>query len=258
MTTIESPPMGARSVPSMTVDQTDGDAVAWRERTRLVLTPIAAPSIVGFFGLGAGAFLLAANWAGWYDTSNSALLLAPFVIAFAGIAQLAAALYAFRARDGVATAVHGTWGSLFVALGVVWVLAGTGVLASASNGNTPEGGLWFGIVAVITLACTAASSANSIAMSLTLFVVAVGAGLACGGFVGEVDGLVTAAGWVMLAAALLCAYTAAALMLDEALRKEVLPVHNAAMRRPANGHGPTAVPDVIEYPIGMPGAHAGQ
>ena len=176
MTVTESTSV-TRRTRSLPYHQTDGDAAAWRERTRLVLTPIAAPSIVGFFGLGAGAFLLTALWAGWYHSSNSALLFAPFVIVFGGLVQMAAATFAFRARDGVATAVHATWGSLFVALGVVWILAGTGAIAIAATGATPEIGLWLGVVAVITLVAAIGAFPNSVPMSLTLFVLGVAAGL---------------------------------------------------------------------------------
>jgi succinate-acetate transporter protein len=245
-------------MPAFPLHQTDSDAAAWRERTRLVLTPIAAPSIVGFFALGAAAFMLTAVWTGWYDTGNSALLLAPFVIVFGGLAQLAVALFAYRARDGVATAVHATWGSLFIALGVIWILAGTGAIAIAATGATPEIGLWLGAVAVITLFCAIGAFPHSPVMSVTLLALAIASGLACAGLVGDVSSLVTAAGWVMLGATVLCAYTAGALMLDGAFRREVLPVHSDGALRLHDGHRTMGPLDVIEYPVGMPGAHAGQ
>jgi succinate-acetate transporter protein len=245
-------------MPAFPLHQTDSDAAAWRERTRLVLTPIAAPSIVGFFALGAAAFLLTALWTGWYDTGNSALLFAPFVIVFGGLAQLAVAMFAYRARDGVATAVHATWGSLFIALGVIWILAGTGAIAIAATGATPEIGLWLGTVAVITFLCAMGAFPHSPVMSVTLLALAGGAGLACAGLVGGVSGLVTAAGWVMLAATALCAYTAGALMLDGAFRREMLPVHADGAMHSRTGERSMGPFDVIEYPVGMPGAHAGQ
>jgi succinate-acetate transporter protein len=253
--TPESPPMLRRPTTNG-YHQGDDDAGVWRERTRLVLTPIAAPSIVGFFGLGAAAFLIAANWAGWYAGPDTPMLLAPFVIIFGGLVQLAAAAYAFRARDGVATAVHGTWGAMFASLGVLWLLAGTGVLAIPVTGATPEVGLWFGAVAVITLLCAIGAASDSLAMMATLAVLGVAAGLACGGFVAGISGLVTAAGWTMLGVAILSAYTAGALMLDGAFRREILP-HHLTTARPVDGAARGAT-DVIEYPFGMPGAHAGQ
>jgi succinate-acetate transporter protein len=259
MTVTESTP-ATRGMPPFPLHRTDRDAAAWRERTRLVLTPIAAPSIVGLFGLGAAAFMLTALWARWYDSPNSALLFAPFVIVFGGLVQLGAAMVAFRARDGIATAVHASWGSLFVALGVVWILAGTGVLAIAVTGATPEIGLWLGVVAVITFIAALGEFPHSPVMALTLVALTAGSGLACAGFVASVSGLVTAAGWVMLAATALCAYTAGALMLDGSFRREVLPVHTTGSARSENGNGAKSRVDVdvIEYPVGMPGAHAGQ
>jgi hypothetical protein len=87
------------------------DELGWRSRSRVVLTPIAAPSILGLFGF-MGATLMVGAWqAGWYGSSSTPLILFPFAFVFGGVAQLICGFYAFRARDGVAVAAHGTWGS---------------------------------------------------------------------------------------------------------------------------------------------------
>jgi uncharacterized protein len=50
----------------------------------------------------------ATSAAGWYgnDTSTPWVLF-PFALAFGGIAQLLAGMWSYRARDGLATAMHG-------------------------------------------------------------------------------------------------------------------------------------------------------
>ena len=54
--------------------------------------------------------MVAANLAGWYGTPLSGVYLLPFAAMFGGIAQFAAGLWAYKARDALATAMHGMWG----------------------------------------------------------------------------------------------------------------------------------------------------
>src|SRR5437763_8803883 len=91
-------------------------------RPRVFLQPIAAPSILGLFGFAGSTFVVAANLAGWYGTSTSGQHLFPFALAFGGIAQFAAAMWAYRARDAIATAMHGMWGSFWIAYGILQLL----------------------------------------------------------------------------------------------------------------------------------------
>src|SRR3954469_15897864 len=88
--------------------------------TRVVLQPIAAPSILGLFGFAGATFMVAANVAGWYgDHTTTPLALAPCARVFGGVAQFMAAMWAYRAWDGVATAMHGAWGSFWIGFGIL-------------------------------------------------------------------------------------------------------------------------------------------
>ena len=103
---------------------------------RVYLQPIAAPSILGLFAFAASTFIVAANLAGWYGTTESLRYVFPFTTAFGGIAQLAAAMWAFRARDGVATAMHGTWGSFWIGSGILNIMLATHTLAAPTPDTT--------------------------------------------------------------------------------------------------------------------------
>ena len=83
-----------------------GELRDWQRATRVFLQPIAAPSILGLFGFAGATFIVGARLAGWYGTPASGEFLFPFAITFGGIAQFAAAMWAYRARDGLATAMH--------------------------------------------------------------------------------------------------------------------------------------------------------
>jgi succinate-acetate transporter protein len=67
-------------------------------------------------------FIVAAHLAGWYGTTASPEFLFPFAAMFGGIAQFAAGMWAFRARDGLATAMHGMWGAFWMAYGILFLL----------------------------------------------------------------------------------------------------------------------------------------
>src|SRR4051795_12107613 len=117
--------------------------------TRVVLQPIAAPSILGLFGFAGATFMVAANVAGWYGNhTTTPLALAPFALVFGGVAQFMAGMWAYRARDAVATAMHGMWGSFWLAYGVLQLLVATGVLAT---GGTLDHALGFWFIALCAI-----------------------------------------------------------------------------------------------------------
>src|SRR6476620_7422956 len=100
----------------------DIDPDFWREHSQISLQPVAAPSILGLYGFAGATFIVASNLAGWWGTDTSAQYLFPFAAFFGGMAQLLAGMWAYRARDGLATAMHGTWGAFWLAYGLLNLL----------------------------------------------------------------------------------------------------------------------------------------
>jgi uncharacterized protein len=80
-------------------------------QVRAVLQIIAAPSILGLYAFAGSTFIVSAHLAGWYGGPDTPLYLLPFAAVFGGIAQFAAGMWAYKARDAIATAMHGMWGS---------------------------------------------------------------------------------------------------------------------------------------------------
>jgi succinate-acetate transporter protein len=232
----------------------DTDGTVWRDRTRLVLTPIAAPSILGLFGFAGATFIVASYLAGWYGNDSTPFFLFPFALFFGGLAQLAAGLFSYRARDGLATAMHGMWGSFWLAWGTVYLLAATGAVTVPTGVNFTEMGFWFIALGAITWLGAIAALRVSAALFAVLFLLAAGSTLAAVAFLAASSAVLTIAGYVLVASAVAAWYTAGALMINGTFREEVLPVVH--LDRHLHDHRSTT--DVIEYPIGMPGAHAGQ
>src|SRR3954454_6513369 len=97
-------------------------------RPRVFLQPIAAPSVLGLFGFAGATFIVAANMAGWYGNTSTPGYLFPFAAFFGGLAQFTAGMWAYKARDAVATAMHGMWGAFWLGYGVLMLLVATKTL----------------------------------------------------------------------------------------------------------------------------------
>jgi succinate-acetate transporter protein len=226
----------------------------WLDNTRVFLQPIAAPSILGLFGFAGATFMVAANLAGWYGTPASAGYLFPFAATFGGLAQFAAGMWAFRARDGLATAMHGMWGAFWLAYGVLNLLAALGALVLPAAPFT-ELGYWFLVLAVITGFGMIAAIGENLALTSVLGVLATGAALLAVYYLVGGDGWRTAAGWVLLASSFLAAYTAGAMMIAGTWGRTILPL--GEYRKAANVPGRRPI-DALQYEYGEPGVKQGQ
>ena len=191
---------------------------------RIYLQPVAAPSILGLFGFAGATFMVAANLAGWYGTASTGLYLAPFAAIFGGLAQFLAGMWAFKARDGLATAMHGLWGSFWIAYGLLWLMFSRGG-AVMPTGTFPELGYWFIVAAAITWVCMWAATSENIATVLVFGFLALGSTLeAIARLAGVTGALQMAAGYAFIISALIAYYTATALMLAECFGHPVLGV----------------------------------
>lgn len=191
-------------------------------KARIYLQPIAAPSILGLYGLAGATFMVAAYWAHWFGGGNAAqsLYLFPFAAIFGGLAQFMAGMWAFRARDGVATAIHGTWGSFWMAYGILSALYAFGkipVLALA----TPAIGFWFIVLAAITWVGVAAASAENRSMVTLLVFLACGSTTAAISSLGHLDWLMYVTAYLFLIASVAAWYAASALLLEESFGHEI-------------------------------------
>src|SRR5579859_5640821 len=154
------------------------DLGVWRDHARVFLQPIAAPSILGLYGFACATFMVTAYQVGWYGKPNSPLLIFPFATAAGGIAQGAAALFAYKARDGLATAIHGIWAAFWLGYGFLnFMIALHLIPAAAPGAAVPELGYWFFGLAAVTPVGMIASLGESLALTSVLAPLWVGVGL---------------------------------------------------------------------------------
>jgi succinate-acetate transporter protein len=247
----------------MTPDQnghTTTEIADWRAQTRVFLQPVAAPSILGLFGFAGATFIVAAHLAGWYGTTATPLYLAPFCATFGGLAQFVAGVWAYRARDGLATAMHGMWGAFWIAFGILFTLSATGALPF----NTPVAfdafGYWFFALAVITACGALAAIAESIGLVSVLSTLAAGSAFLAIGYLTDNTpiaghGWLEVAGWVLVASSILATYTATAMMMEGTFGRVILPLGKP--NREANTPG-QRITYPIQYERAEPGVRQGQ
>jgi len=210
------------------------------------LRGIATPWILGLYSVAAATFIVGTRWAGWYSGSGSEsqFLLLPFATALGGITLLAA-FWAFLASDGLATAMLGTWGSFWVAYGVLNALFASGRLTRPA-GEFTELGFWFIALGAITWMGAAAAMAENVALGATLAFLAAGSTIAAIGNLVDRPGLMMVAGWLCVISAVLGWYTASGMMFEATFSRPVLPLGQVTATSPRSAAG------------GEPGAVVGQ
>ncbi len=217
-------------------------------RARILLQPIAYPSILGLFGFAGATFVVAANLAGWYGNATTPDYLFPFAAFFGGLAQFLAGMWSFRARDGLATAMHGMWGSFWMAYGVLNLLFVLGRL-TPPTGAFAALGFWFIALAWITWMGAIAATGVSWSLVSVLGFLAAGSTVMAIGQLTGVSSVTMVAGYLFIISAILAWYTASALMINSVFERTVLPLGLARRARQASR---------LEVGLGEPGVAHGQ
>lgn len=234
----------------------DNSHEAWADRSRIVLTPMAAPSIMGLTGFMLATLMIGAWQAGWYGGPTTGGILWPFALMAGGVLQSVAAAFSFRARDGLAVAAHTAWGSFWLGWGVLQLLVQTGAASPIVFGaSSPAFAFWFIGLAVITLSAALGALGSNLSVFLTLAALAGGAGITAAGFWAGNLTTMRVAGWFFVVSAGLAWYTITAMILENSFGRTILPL--GMLSKSANIPGRMATRP-IEYSEGMPGVRVGQ
>jgi succinate-acetate transporter protein len=188
---------------------------------RVFLQPIAAPSILGLYGLAGATFMVAAQMCHWFGSSYTTLLLVPFAAIFGGLAQFLAGMWAYKARDGVATAVHGMWGAFWMAFGILELIFAAGKAPTPAGPLFPELGYWFVVLAAITWVCCGAAAAENKSLVTTLAFLAAGSTISAIALLVGLEGLMILGGYLFIICSIAAWYTGSALMLNEAFGRQI-------------------------------------
>ena len=237
------------------------DEEAWRDgfaRPRVFLQPIAAPSALGLAGFSVATFMVAVVQAGWWGNWKAMPVIALFAMFFGGVAQFAAGMWAYKARDIAATVAHGAWGSFWMAFGILNIFIITHRIPAPAPGVSNAAlGLWFFGLAYITFIPAVATMFENLGISAVLWTLAAGSALSCvGWFNGGIGSNWLGAGGVLFViSAGLAAYTVMAMCLMAITKRTILPTGELKKKANVPGREPL---QAIELPWAEPGVKQGQ
>jgi len=228
--------------------------------SHIFLSPIAAPSILGFISYAIPAVILGCRLAQWYGTSSAMIYIWPMLLIF-GIVQLLCAMFSYLARDNLATAFNGIWGSFWLAYGVLLLFVAEGVLPLFNDGHrSAEIAIWWAVVAAITFALFLGSFAHSFGTVLTTAIITVASVFASIAYFHGAYHILKVAGWLLFFSGLMAFYAASAWLLEYQFMRPILPFNNFNMynRMGFLNRGMLYDPVVINRGLGEPGVMKGQ
>lgn len=164
-------------------------------------------------------------------------------------------MWSFKARDALATAMHGTWGAFWMGYGILYALFATGTLTEPS-GSFPGLGFWFIALGAITMLGAIAATAESVSLFAVLSTLAAGSGIAAGTLIAGSSGWEEVAGWVFVFSAGFAWYTAGAMMLAATFGRTILPLGKYS--KADNLPGRRTPMELVQYREGEPGVKHGQ
>lgn len=91
---------------------------------------VAEPLALSLAALSGSMFITASYIAEWWGGSGSQNLFFPFVAVWGGFGQFFAAIFAFLAGEVLLTVINALWGALWIAMGLLYLLAVCDRLAS--------------------------------------------------------------------------------------------------------------------------------
>lgn len=145
----------------------------------------------------------------WHGRNPAAHL--AFCICLRWRPPVVAAIAAFRARDGVAVAVHTAWGSFWIGWGILQLLTAAHVLAPIAAGSANSSfAFWFLALTLVTTTAFIASIAQSAALAGALGTLSAGSALTAAGFYAGNLGVQQTGGVLFVISAALAWFTASA------------------------------------------------
>jgi hypothetical protein len=233
-----------------------------RPAARIYLAPIAPPATLGLFGFFASTMVVSTWILGWWGSPvGSPPTMFEIAAMFGGLAQFAAGLWSFRARDYIGSALLTMWGTYWLGWGLLQLLAADKVVTIPPLDHPQAGfAIWFVPLCVFTSWGAIAAARENLPLFLVLATVGAGCGFVCGGFwTGSVTWIDVGA-WLFVFGACFAWYTGAMLLLEYAWGRVILPfgIVPGLMKPPVLANRPGArISRPVEYALGQPGTRHG-
>lgn len=186
---------------------------------------VADPVPLGLASFAGATFTASAVNAGWFGNPLIGLVAAaPILFFFGGISQFISAMWAFRKGNTFAATAFGSFGAFNTLFAVVILLiaAGTIPLGTVPGAYTVATTLaMFALIAGYL--AFAATGISTVLVGVLGFLCATYGLLAAGFFIGPPNLAIVAGGYAGIVSSLLAFYASAAIVINSATRREVLP-----------------------------------
>jgi uncharacterized protein len=192
------------------------------ERDVSIFNGNTAPSILGFYTLAIATFIAAVGLARGEVGVPFRDFVSSSAIFFSGLAVLLSAMWAYRMRDSLYTALFGVWGSFFLGYGFLYLAAPSPV--TVITVQSVSLGFWFVPLAIITLTMALAAVRINFAVFAVLVLLGFGSAIAAVGFFSGLDSVLAAAGWVMIFSSMASLWTASSLLYEAVMGYSPLPL----------------------------------
>jgi succinate-acetate transporter protein len=238
------------------------EAPIWDDETppaaRVYLTPIAPPVTLGLFGFFASTMIVSTWILGWWGTpTGSPPTMFEIAAFFGGVAQFAAGLWSFRARDYIGSALLTMWGTYWMAWGTLQAMGANHTITIPPL-STPQPGfaVWFIPLALFTSWGAIAALRENLPVFFVLGTVGSGSAAVCGGFWSGSVAWIDVGAWLFVFGACWAWYAGAMVLLEYAWGRIILPfgVIPKLMKLPAAANVPgRMIAHPAEYAFGQPG-----
>jgi succinate-acetate transporter protein len=200
--------------------KTETEALAEREQAT-----VADPLPLGFAAFASATFTISAVYAHWFALRDVVLAI-PVALVFGGIGTFLAGMWAFRRGNALVATAFGAIGAFNACWALLeWMILAKVVPSPAGGGNPGHvTGVFFLTFCVIVLYLAVAALGENLLMALILLLLAVAYGCdGVGVMIGGSNVLLIIGGYFGLVAAILAAYLSAAIVINSALKRNVLP-----------------------------------
>jgi succinate-acetate transporter protein len=224
---------------------------------RVYLTPIAPPVTLGLYGFFASTMIVSTYLLGWWGSTTSPPTTFEIAAFFGGVAQFAAGLWSFRARDYIGSALLTMWGTYWMAWGFLQALAAAHVVAIPPLATPQQGfAIWFVPLALFTSWGAVAALRENLPLFFVLSTVGAGCAVVCAGFWVGSPHWIGIGAWLFVFGACWAWYTGSMVLLEHAWNRVILPfcVVPRLHKLPLAANVPGArVSRPVEYALGQPG-----
>ena len=206
------------AVPMETIEQ---------EKTRAT-SYVGEPGPLGLLGFATGTFTISAVLAGWFP-ATTVLFASAVVFIFGGLGQFIAGMWAYRKGDTFSATAFGSFGAFNTAYALYLWMHQSGLIVGPGSGLGVIG-IMLACFSFIAAALMVAAMWRNMALVAVLLFLALTYGLVgAGNIAGGAPNLISEGGWAGLISSTIAFYTAAAMLINSASERELLPLGHRMM-----------------------------